>query len=55
VKTNGYPVRQRAYENGKLVDEETLVKVWREETIPAATFEVPAGYTRKSMPMGQGQ
>lgn len=55
VKTNGYPVRQRAYENGKLMDEETLVKVWREETIPASTFEVPAGYTRKSMPVGPGQ
>ena len=55
VKTNGYPVRQRAYENGKLVDEETLVKVWREETIPASMFEVPAGYTRKSMPVGPGQ
>src|SRR5262245_32264424 len=26
VKTNGFPVRQRAYENGKLIQEETLVK-----------------------------
>jgi hypothetical protein len=55
VKTNGYPVRQRAYENGKLINEETLVKVWREEAIPASMFEVPAGYTRKSMPGGPGQ
>ena len=55
VKTNGYPVRQRAYENGKLVDEETLVKVWREEAVPASMFEVPAGYTRKTMPVGPAQ
>lgn len=52
VKTNGYPVRQRAYENGKLINEETLVKVWREEAIPASMFEVPAGYQRKQLPMG---
>jgi hypothetical protein len=55
VKTNGYPVRQRAYENGKLINEETLVKTWREEAIPASLFEVPAGYTRKSLPVGPGQ
>ena len=55
VKANGYPVRRRAYENGQLVDEETLVKVWREETIPASMFEIPAGYKVKQMPMGPGQ
>ena len=54
VKTNGYPVRHRAYENGKLVDEETLVKVWREETIPASMFEIPAGYTREADAGGTG-
>jgi hypothetical protein len=55
AKTNGYPVRQRNYENGKLSDEETIVKVWREEAVPASMFEVPTGYTKKSMPMGPGQ
>jgi hypothetical protein len=55
VKINGFPVRQRTYENGKLGDEETLVKVWREEAIPAAMFEVPANYQRKQMPLGPGQ
>jgi len=55
VKTNGYPVRQRAYDNGKLVGEETIVKVWREEAVPATTFEVPTGYTRKTMPVGPAQ
>jgi hypothetical protein len=55
AKVNGFPVRQRPYENGKLASEETLVKVWREEAIPASKFEVPAGYTRKQLPMGPGQ
>lgn len=55
AKTNGYPVRQRNYENGKLSDEETVVKVWREEAVPASMFEVPTGYTKKSMPVGPGQ
>ena len=41
VKTNGYPVRPRAYDNGKLVNEEPLVKVWREEAVPASMFESP--------------
>jgi hypothetical protein len=52
LKTNGYPVRRRGYESGKLSDEETLVKVWREEAIPASMFEIPAGYKQKQMPMG---
>lgn len=49
-KVNGYPMRIRQYEKGKLGTIEQVVKVWREETFPAATFEVPAGYTRKTMP-----
>ena len=52
VKTNGFPVRRRGYESGKLSDEVTLVKTWREENIPAATLEIPAGYKQKQMPMG---
>ena len=55
VKINGFPVRQRNYEDGKLADEETLVKVWREEAIPASMFEVPANYQRKQMPLGPAQ
>ena len=54
VKTNGYPVRLRSYENGKLAPEETLMKVWREEAVPASMFEIPAGYKLKQMPMGPG-
>ena len=54
VKTNGYPVRLRSYENGRLAPEETLMKAWREEAVPASMFEVPAGYKLKQMPMGPG-
>jgi Domain of unknown function (DUF4412) len=51
-KINGYPVRSRRYTDGKLGDDEQLLKVWREEAIPATTFEIPAGYKQKQMPMG---
>jgi hypothetical protein len=44
----------RNYENGKLAPEETLMKVWREEAIPASQFEIPAGYKLKQMPLGPG-
>lgn len=54
VKVGGFPVRQRSYEEGKLGDEETLVKEWREEAFPASMFEIPAGYQQKQMPMGPG-
>jgi hypothetical protein len=54
AKVNGFPVRTRGYENGKLGDTEHNVRVWREETIPASMFEVPAGYKQKQMPMGPG-
>jgi hypothetical protein len=54
AKTDGFPVRSRAYENGQLTGRETTVQVWREETIPASMFDVPAGYTRKQLPMGPG-
>jgi hypothetical protein len=48
-KVNGFPVRSRGYENGKLADNEQVVSIWREEQIPASMFEVPAGYKRKTM------
>lgn len=54
AKVNGFPVRRRAYENGKLINEETVVKVWREEAVPASKLEIPAGYKAKQMPMGPG-
>jgi hypothetical protein len=48
-KVGGFPVRSRPYEGGRLAPVEDLVKVWREEAIPASMFEVPAGYTQKTM------
>ena len=49
AKVNGFPVRTRAYENGKLGNSEHSMSLWREEAIPASMFEVPAGYKQKSM------
>lgn len=54
-KINGFPVRSRDYENGKLSDVERIMKVWREENVPASMFAVPAGYKRKSMEEMTGQ
>jgi Domain of unknown function (DUF4412) len=54
-KINGFPVRSRDYENGKLSSLERLMSVWREEKIPASTFEIPAGYHRKTMEELAGQ
>ena len=34
AKVNGFPVRTRGYEDGKLGDDEQLMKVWREENDP---------------------
>lgn len=49
-KVNGFPIRSRGYDDrGKLEDDEQLVKVWREEVIPASMFEIPAGYKKKQM------
>jgi urocanate hydratase len=51
-KVNGFPVRTRGYENGKLGDSEHSMRLWREEAIPDTMFTVPAGYKQKQMPMG---
>jgi hypothetical protein len=55
AKVGGFPIRQRSFdERGQLVDEESVVKIWREESIPASMFEVPAGYKPKQLTMGPG-
>ncbi|HKE95223.1 MAG TPA: hypothetical protein VKB34_13005 [Povalibacter sp.] len=46
----GLPILTRHFEDGKPVSESTVRSV-RSEAIPAATFEVPAGYTRKELMM----
>ena len=48
---NGYPVRTRFFEPGGAERAiETVVTKWVEESVPATTFEVPAGYAKKEMP-----
>lgn len=46
---NGYPILMRDFEAGKPSGEEVLLKQWRAQDIPAAMFEVPAGYTRRDI------
>ena len=51
---DGYPVRSRPYFNGKPQGVESVLKSWTETNIPAANFEIPAGYTKKAPPsMGE--
>jgi hypothetical protein len=53
---NGYPVRIRPYDGtGKLRGTETVLTKWTEESIPAATFDVPAGYTKAELPRMGGK
>ena len=48
---NGYPVRTRQFDGeGKSRGTETVVTKWTEESLPATTFDVPAGYKKKEMP-----
>lgn len=47
---NGYPARVRDIENGKTASDETVLKTWREENIPASMFEIPKGYKKKQLP-----
>lgn len=47
-KLDGYPVFGRYYVNGKPAIETTL-KSMRAENVPAAQFEVPAGFKRRDM------
>jgi hypothetical protein len=44
-------VRTRFYEaDGKFRPTETVMTKWVEESIPASTFDVPAGYKKMAMP-----
>jgi len=48
---NGYPVRSRQYaSDGKFRPTETIMTKWVEESFPASTFEVPAGYKKLELP-----
>lgn len=48
AKIGGLPVLTRHFSDGKPVNE-TTIKSIRSESIPAATFTIPAGFTRKDM------
>ncbi|MEO8016854.1 MAG: DUF4412 domain-containing protein [Pseudomonadota bacterium] len=48
---NGYPVRTRHFDDaGKPRTVEEVLKSWSEESMPASTFDVPAGYRKEAMP-----
>ncbi|MBB6094498.1 hypothetical protein HNQ60_003385 [Povalibacter uvarum] len=51
AKIGGIPVLSRHFADGKAVNETTLKSI-RTESIPAASFAVPAGYTRREMMPG---
>ena len=48
---NGYPVRVRSFDDaGNPRGTETVLTKWVEESLPGATFEIPAGYKKKDLP-----
>ena len=51
---NGYPVRVRRYENGKMGSTETVLKTWSEEPLAGSLFQVPSGYKKQAMPQMGG-
>jgi len=46
---NGYPVLTRYYERGKPSSRERRVSAWREESVPADKFALPAGYQQRDI------
>jgi hypothetical protein len=46
---NGYPVLTRYYERGRPSGRERRVSAWREESVAADKFEVPAGYEQRDL------
>ncbi len=49
---NGVPVLTREFDAGKATSE-TRLTVVRKESVPAVSFEVPAGYTEKKLDLGK--
>jgi len=52
-KINGVPILTREFEDGKATSEMRLTAV-KKQSVPATSFEVPAGYTEKKMSFGAG-
>ena len=50
-KINGLPILTRDFEDGKAASEMRLTLV-RKESVPGASFEVPAGYREKKLNLG---
>ncbi len=48
----GVPVRIRGFDAGKATFESTLQSI-ATETLPATLFEIPAGYTKKDLPLAR--
>ena len=48
-RVRGFPVRIRRYDDSQAFQSEVVLKTWREEAFPAATFEVPADYSRRDL------
>jgi hypothetical protein len=52
-KINGVPILTRDFSDGKAESEMRLTSV-RKESVPGASFDVPAGYTEKKVSFGPG-
>jgi hypothetical protein len=52
-RVEGYPVLMREFENGKAVSE-VLFRSVEKRALPAATFEVPAGYAARRLDAEMG-
>jgi hypothetical protein len=51
-KINGVPILTRDFDDGKASSEMRLTLV-RKESVPGASFEVPAGYQEKKLELGR--
>jgi hypothetical protein len=49
---DGFPVRTRSFTNGKPDADEDIVKSWKEQALPAALFEPPAGFRQAKAGLG---
>ncbi len=54
-KMGGWPVRSESLDSAGTPDSRMEVKLVKNQAIDASEFEVPAGYTKRSMGMAEGQ
>jgi hypothetical protein len=48
-QVQGFPVRIRRYDDSEVLQGEVQLKSWHEETFPASSFDIPAGYVRRDI------